>query len=201
MINLISKDKLRKFEKLSGEIRGTTLKAYGDFILKEEGKEGLERLEKAMSGAGYPINYTKIEEMKFFSIAYQAVTIELIKNMFDYGPKEFQDIGRFSAKFSFIIRLVAKYFFSVEKVVKRVNKIWRKHYTVGDIEIVEADTENKRSIVRIKNFEVHPLQCEVLKGYLSSILQMVVGEERVGKETKCTFRGDDYHEFIFISSP
>lgn len=194
---MIPEDTLKKFKELSGKIRGTTLKAYGDFILKEEGKEGLKKLEKEMKESGYPVQYEKVKGMEFFPISYQAVTIELIKNIFNYDSERFREIGRFSAKFSLIVRLVAKYFFSVEKVVGRVAKIWRKHYTVGDIEIVEADTEHKHSVVRVKNFKVHPLQCEVLKGYLESLLQMVVGEERVGKETKCVFRGDEYHEFVF----
>ncbi|MBD3208293.1 MAG: hypothetical protein GF370_02490 [Candidatus Nealsonbacteria bacterium] len=198
---MASEGTLKKFEELPGEIRGTTLKAYGDFVLKEEGKEGLEKLEKTMEQDGYPIKYGEIKGMDFFPISYQAVTIEAIKNVFNYGPEKFRELGRFSAKFSLIVRLVAKYFFSVEKVIGRVANIWRKHYTVGELEIIEADTEQKHSIVRVKNFKVHPLQCEVLKGYLESILQMVVGEERVGKETKCPFRGDEYHEFVFSPPP
>jgi hypothetical protein len=36
-----------------------------------------------------------------------------------------------------------------------------------------------------------------LGGYFCGITQMIVKVQQINfKETKCTFRGDDYHEFL-----
>ena len=75
--------------------------------------------------------------------------------------------------------------------------MWRKYFTVGNLKVIEYDREKQHSISRIEDFDVHPIQCQVLLGYFSTISQMITGGKVVGKETKCIYRGDKYHEFLF----
>ena len=85
------------------------------FILKEEGEEGLKRLEEEMQRIGYPFNYKEIKLMDFYPLWMNAILLTVIEKLFDYDEKKFEEIGRFEAKISFIIRLFVKYFFSVKK--------------------------------------------------------------------------------------
>lgn len=196
MEQIISEEKLKEFATLNGEVRGVTLKAYGEFILKEEGEQGLKKLEEALSNLGYSIKFKEMKTMGWFPLKYQAITIETIKNLFSYDSNKFQEIGRFSAKFSLLVKMFMKYFFSKEQAEKTGPKIWKRSYTVGEFKVVEYNEEKKYAILRIENLSIHPLHGQVLIGYFASIFQMVAGQRTRGEERKCIFKGDDYHEFL-----
>lgn len=200
MEEIISKEKLKDFLLLNGEVRGVILKAYGEFILKEEGEQGLKKLQDALAGLGYPMDYQEMKAMAWFPLGYQAITIEAIQKLFGYNENKFQEIGRFSAKFSLIIRIFMKSFLAKKQDLEIVQKIWRKSYSVGNLEIAEYNEKEKYVICRLKNFRLHPLQCSVLLGYFSTLFQMVRGTELEGEERKCIFRGDEYHEFFIKAS-
>jgi hypothetical protein len=179
--------------KVKGEVRGVTLQGYRDYILKEEGKEGLEKIKKVVVGFGYP---KKIRTMDFYPIGYQVLAIEMMKRTFNYDEKKFQEIGEFSAKVSMIVRLFSRYFFSVKQVMEHIPKMWEKYYTVGKIELGGFKEEEGFLIIRLKDFYIHPFHGQVLVGYFSSLIKMISGQKAKGEEIKSPFRGDDCYEFL-----
>lgn len=194
MEEIISKEEFDELMKVKGEVRGASFKTEAEFVLKEEGKEGMEILEDVMTKLGHP--YKEIKMMDFYPLGLEAVMLLAIQRLFNYDDKKFQEMGRTEAKVSFIIRLFMKYFVSIDKVLKEVSKMWRKYYTVGDLKVTELNEEERYVILRLENFCLHPILCQSLIGYFPSVLQMVVGGETSCEETKCVFRGDDYHEFL-----
>ena len=60
----------------------------------------------------------------------------------------------------------------------------------------EFDEKEKYAILRLSNFEVHPIYCTVFKGYFSKVAEMIVNLPVKCEETKCAFLGDDCHEFL-----
>ncbi|MBZ9571923.1 hypothetical protein KJA15_01115 [Patescibacteria group bacterium] len=195
MEEVIPKEEFNKLMKIEGEVKGSAIKEAIRFIFKEKGGEGIKKLEDTIIKLGYP-KYREIKTMDFYPIGIAAITQIVIKRLFNFDDKKLQEMGKFEAKFSLIIRLLTKYLFSLEKAVKQVPEMWEKYYTVGDLKVAEYDEEKKYLILRLENFRVHPLFCQVLKGYFSSILQMIVRDEITCKETKCIFRGDEYDEFL-----
>lgn len=196
MEQIISKEELDELMKIKGEVRGVAIKGELEFIIREEGKEGLKKLEDAMGKAGFPIKHGEIKPMSFYPLGLYGTTQLIIKRLFGWDDKKFQEMGRFEAKVSLITRLFARHFFSVERMIEETPKMWKKYFTVGELKVVEYNEEKGYSISRLENFRVHPIQCQVLIGYFSSIVQMTTGNRIIGKETKCVFRGDDYHEFL-----
>ena len=197
MKEIISKKELEKLMKIKGEIRGVALRGEIDFVLKEEGKEGLEKLKNAMKKLGHPIEYEKVKPMDFYPLSLHGTIQMVIKRLFNWGDEKFQEMGKFEAKVSLIARLYLGYFFSADKIAEELPKMWRKYFTVGNLKVVEYDEEKGYSVCRIEDFDIHAIQCQVLLGYFSSISQMITGDKVVGKETKCIYRGDQYHEFLF----
>ena len=65
---IISKEELEKIMNVKGEIRGLALKNYGKYILRENKKEGLKKLEEAMLSLGCPIKYEKLKAMAFYPL-------------------------------------------------------------------------------------------------------------------------------------
>ncbi len=194
MEQIISKEELEEFKKIKGEVKGVALKENMEFILKEEGRGNLEKLEKILADFGCPITYKNLKEMIFYPLWYDAVLLTVIERLFNYDDKKFQEMGRFEPKISFIIRIFMKYFISLERAAREAPKIWRQTFTVGDLEVVKLDESS--GVLRLQNYRLVPVQCQVLKGYFASVLGMVVGGKVECEEIKCVFKGDEYHEFL-----
>jgi len=192
-----TKEKADEYMKHDGQIRGVGLKNYADFVVEESGKEALEKVEAITEKMGYSIHYEALDSMQFYPRGYQAITIAAIKEALGYSQEQFYRLGNFEPKISLIMKLFMKFFVSVRRVAKEAPNMWRKYYTVGDIEPAEIDEEEKRLVLRLKNFPCHPIQCsQTLRGYFAGVVQMVVGKPVTCKETKCLYRGDEYHEYL-----
>ncbi len=192
---ILSKEELEKLSGLKGNVRGMGMKNYAKFILEKEGKEGLKKLEEAMAQIGYPVKYEELKAMSLYPLRTETATLILIKRLFNYDDRKFQEMGRFGVKFSMLIKLFMKYFVSLEKLVKEAPKMWKKGGTLGDFRVAEYDLVKKQLTLRIENFNVHPLYCEIFKGYFAGAFQMIINKKIECKETECSFKGGRYHEF------
>ncbi len=196
MEDIISKEELNELKKIEGETTGNSIKNTGEFILKEEGKEGLERLERAMADFGYPIKYKKIKTTDYYPSKILAITFVAIERIFNYDAEKFRKMGEFRAKLSIMLRVLMKYFISLDKTINEIPKMWRKFFTTGDAKIISFDKKEKRAILRIENYRFHQIQCRVMEGIFSTILQIIVKSKVTCQEIKCVHKGDEYHEFL-----
>ena len=197
MEEVISKKELDELMRIKGEVKGVAIKENMEFIIKEEGEKGLKKLEDTLAELGFPIKFKEIRAMNFYPLRLDAVTLLTIKRLFNYDDKKFEEMGRFEPKISFIIRIFIKYFVSLEKAAKEVPKMWRQTFTVGELEVGEIEKEKRRGTLQLKNYRLLPIQCQILKGYFASVLEMIVGTRVTCQETKCVYRGDKFHEFSF----
>ncbi len=185
-----------RIKKIKGETRGLSFKIVEKFIEKEEGKEGVKKVEEEMVKLGYPISFEKIHPMNFYPLRSLAILFYCLKKLFNYNEKKVREIGAFRARSSFFVRLYLTYFGSIEKIVKDIKKIWRKAVTIGDVKVLEYDKEKKSLIFRLENYDLHPFQCQYFIGLISAFLEIIVKSKVSCEEIKCTFRGDDAHEFL-----
>jgi len=192
----MTQEEFENLMNIEGEVRGIAITGETDFILEKEGEEGLEKLEKSINELGYSVAFKEMKAMEFYPLGLEAVVLVAAREIFGYDEEKFEEMGGFEPKVSILIRLFMKHFFSPERIVELAPKIWRESYTVGDLEVASFDMENRKTVLHLKNFKLHPLQCYNLKGYFSSVVKMVMGQETTVEETECPFRGDDYHEFV-----
>ena len=195
--NVLTKELADKFMKLSGEARGVTLKTDADFVLREKGKEALEKVEAELERLGYPIEYEKIKTMDFYPFGARLLSLLIIQKIFNFSAKDMKRMGSQAPKSSLIIKLFTKYFLSLTQTGEQAPKIWQKNYTIGEMS-VEPHEEEKWTIIRLKNFNLHPLFCPYLEGYISRVVSMIVGAPVTSQETKCPFKEDQYqyHEYL-----
>ncbi len=177
------------------------MKNYGKYILRENKKEGLKRLEEAMLSFDCPIQYEKLKAMVFYPLWWSILTFALLIELFHYDEQKFQEMGRFCFKFPNIIMIWAKYLISIEKAAKSSSRMHRMYFTVGDLTVPEYSQEKKYAVLRLKDYPVYPINsprmyCYFLAGYYCSIIQVITGKEAIGEETKCVYKGDEYHEFL-----
>jgi hypothetical protein len=198
MEQIISKEEFDELIRIKGEGKGETFKNEAGYILYKEGKEGLKKLEEVMASVGYPIEYKKVKSTAFYPLGVEATTLLAIKRLFNYTDKDFQEMGRYEPKISpFIIRTFMRYFISIERGIKGIGDVWKRIYTVGELRVADYDLKKKYIVLRLKNFYVSPLHCQDLIGHFAGLLEMILKTKVECKEIKCSFRGDEYHEFLF----
>ncbi|MBZ9578677.1 hypothetical protein KJA14_02395 [Patescibacteria group bacterium] len=194
----LTKETAKQLMKIEGEVRGVTFKTDTEYILKEKGEEDLNQLEEELEKLGYPIKYKEIKTMAFYPVGLRALSLLATKKVFNFDNEKIREMGLFATKVSLIVKLSLKYFFSLQRVFfKEAPKMWKKHWTVGELIPVELNEGGKYGILRLKNFDLHPIYCYYLGGYFCGILQMMIKTPKITfEETKCTFKGDEYHEYL-----
>jgi len=192
---MITKREAEKLIKLKGETRGVNLKIDLQFVLDRKGEEGLKKVEEKLAKLGFPLKYKDIRPMDFYPLGLSVINLMVVKEFFGFNEKEVEEWGASLVKFSIIEKVFMKYFGSLKLIASQIPKMWQRHYTVGDLQMPEFSEEKRYSVLRLKGFKIHPLYCGILKGYFAKITELIVKAPAVTKETKCEFKGDEYHEF------
>jgi len=188
---------VKELMKIKGEARGVHLKNDGDFVLKEKGKEGIEKLEKELEKLGCPIKYGKINQFDFYPAGMRIISLLAIKKTFGWTDEKIEELGAYAMQVSWVIKLFTKYFFSIEKTLKEAPKIWSKYFTIGELEVEKYDFEKNYVILKVKNFNLHPIYCICLKGVLLGVIKMVVKSKKIiCEEIECLFKNGKDHEFL-----
>ncbi len=192
---MLKKEELDEFLKIKGRVKGVFLQTDFRYILEREGEIGLLKLEKEVDKLGYDLNYKEARAFEWRPVGLRIISLLLIKEVFGYNDNDFREMGRMAAKFSFIIKLFVKFSPSLKKIIDKSPQYYSAQYDVGALEVVKFDEKNKETILRIKNFKIHPLICLYLEGYFQGIAELAVKTKASCKEIKCIFKGDPYNEY------
>lgn len=193
---MLTKREAENLMKIKGEVRGMALKVDLDFVLEKKGEQGLKRVEAKMAELDFPLKHKEIAPMDFYPMGLGALSLLAIKEVFNFDEKDLERWGAAVVKFSLIMKIFMKYFGSLKLIAQQVPKIWQKHYTIGALEMPDFSEEKRYVILRVRNFQIHPIYCLIHKGYFTKVAEMVVKASATCKETKCVFKGDKYHEFL-----
>jgi len=189
---------IKKIMEIKGSVKGSTLKTDMEFVLKEKGEEGLKQLEKELEKLNNPINYKKIRSADSYPVSLRVFSLLAIKKTFNFDDEKIKEMGMFAARVSFFVKLIIRYYISPQKVFfEKAPELWRKQMTEGELIPVELNEEKKQAVVILKEISLHPLYCYYLRGYMSGILKMlIITKEITCEETKCSFKGDEHHEYL-----
>lgn len=191
---MLTKKEADELVKMNGEARGQVFTVDWDFINEKYGEKGIKKLEGKMRELGHPLIYKKIKTLGFYPLGLYVISLLSIKEIFNFNEKDIEEMGRSVVKFSLIMKIFLKYFTSLDLIARQVPATWRRHYTSGDFEMPEYSRERRYAVLRLRNFADHPVHCNLFSGYFAKLAQMVVGSPTTCQETKCVFKGDDYHE-------
>ena len=178
---------------IKGGVKGTEIRAIGQYIKKRHGEEGLWLIEKKMKDIGYSFYFNKIETSSWYLEALYTSVGFVAQEVF--GWKDLYDYGYNSPVFSFGLKMFIK-FASVKSVFESAPRYWNRFLDVGELESYELNEKKKYIILRIKNFKFHSSTCRFFAGLFLRIVEFTINRKGTVKETKCRFRGDPYDEFL-----
>ncbi len=196
MFYQVTDEDINKILNAEGEVRGVVFKTDRRFITDTAGEEGIKKVEAELGKMNCPFNYEEeADNMSFYPIGMRVLSIIAISKAFDLDKEGVIKMGSNAPKFSLMIKFFMRYFLSPEKIMEKAGEMWEKHYTVGKLECVEMNSEENFIRARLYDINLHPILCDYLIGYFSSVIKMGVGKDGKGEEIKCIHQGDDYHEF------
>ena len=196
---ILNKEIAKKLMRLKGESRGISLKGDILYIRKKEGEAGLKKWKEELERVGCPIKYEEIKVLGFYPISWRAVSLLVMKKIFGWKNEEFKDLGRFefSVTMPTTVRIFIKFFYSIDIIIKNSTQIYNKYFTIGELTIPDFSYEKRYIVIRIREVALVPEFCRVLEGFFESVMKVIGKTEEVEcSETKCTFQGDDYHQFL-----
>jgi len=196
MSEIITKEIAQNLMKLAGEARGTHFVNDFQYILAKEGKLGVKKVEEELKELGFPIKYKEIKNTDFYPVGLRAISLLVIKKVFNWEDEGVRNLCSFATKVSMVIRLYLKFFYSIEKMVEIAPKMWKEYFTIGSLKITKYDKQGKRVVLKVDNFILHSIYCRCLEGFFEDIVKMVVGVKSADcRETKCSVE-DSSHEFV-----
>ncbi len=187
---------IEKIKETKGETLGISLKEDLECIMEKEGEEGLKKLEKELENYGYSLKYKEIKKYSFYPLALEFLILAVSKEIFNWKDEDIRELGKRDAKFSFVLKLMLKYFISVKKAISVANEYWRKYYTVGKLIPGKVDEKERFAELMLIDFPGHPNFCRLLEGFFWQIGSFIVEKENLKvKEIECPFKGGNCHRF------
>jgi len=154
-------------------------------------------VEEEIEEMGYPFTYKAIKKGDYYPWGRRILSLLAISRAFNMDKEKVEQMGRSAVEESFLIKFIARKFFTVNSIFKKTMFVWRRNHTVGRLEIVKIEREQKKAIVRLYNLNFHPIFCDYLCGYFAAITEIAEGKKVSCKEEKCFFKGESFfHEFL-----
>ncbi len=196
IFDVITKEEIEKILQKKGDVRGVVFQTDANYILQKEKEEGLQKVEEKLKEWGVTLRYEEIKPMAWYPVAWRTLSILAIREALEWSDEEIREMGKNAPKISIIVKLFFKLFPDIEKFAEQVPKYWRKHYTVGELEVTKLDKEGKVIALHMKNFTFHPAQCKYYEGYFEQTVQLTRPKDSVVtcKEIQCSFRDNVSYE-------
>ena len=193
MVSRVDADRLLK---VKGRVRGAVFETDADYIRDKYGSAGLEKLTRAMRDLKCEIAYDGISAMEWRSVGSRALSLRVMKDVFNWTDDGIRAMGDAAPKYSFIVKLFMKFFVSPAVAFSHAPEYWTKHYDVGRLDAVKLCEEERYAIVRLHDFESDPAYCRYLEGYFGRLFKYMFPRSRIViEEAACMFEGGAVHEF------
>lgn len=146
MSNKNTKEKVQKILKRPEKIRGEVFRTDAKYIIEKEGKEGLKKVKKQAEKMGASIPYEEAESLEWYPVGLRMASFMVIIKVLDWREKDIRKMGYNALKTSFIVKLIAEFFLSLERILEKSPQYWDKYYTIGKLETAEVNMEEKYCI-------------------------------------------------------
>ncbi len=193
----MTKKLAKKLKALRGEARGMNLKNDADFVLEKKGEQGLQQMEAELKKAGYSLDYSQIKAYEFYPIGMRAASLLAAKQVFGWNNEDIKEMCGFVTYITLIGRIGLRLFHSIDDIALHAPQLWKEYFSRGELSIPDYDLEKKYAVIRVKDFDGHPIFCHCMAGYFEKLGKITTKTEKVTvKEIKCQYQGDDYDEFL-----
>ena len=129
----ITKEELDNLIKVKGEARGAVFQTDAEYVRLAKGEVGLSKVQEELKRMGHPIDYKNIRATEWYPVGLRAVSLLVIQKVFNWDDKEIEKMGNTAPKYSFIVRLLMKYFLTFPMSYKQSPTYWKNTIPLGSL--------------------------------------------------------------------
>jgi hypothetical protein len=166
---------ISKVLKQDGQVRGGVLLSDSTYVRKHYGHQALGSVEAMTTALGYYIDYDRINTMAWYPASIRVISLLAIAMALGLSDKELREMGWAAPRNSILTKLMMRYFASLRMLVESLPSYWRKNYTVGSLTGKLAD---RALYLRLAGIEIPRQLFSYLEGYFTSVVSMVIGNDR-----------------------
>jgi hypothetical protein len=164
-----------------------------EYIKKKRGEYGLQKLMDELKNRGRPIDLRRIKKSDWVPLDTRKVFLETIRDVFGWDAERIREMGRNAPRLSHSMKIYFGVYLTADQAFAEAPSMWKKHYSAGELLTTDFDGGTGKLVLR--NFDLDPLFCVYLEGYLQGVGDLTKSKNVRVKETRCTFRGDAVHEY------
>ncbi len=199
---MVTKKEAARLMKLKGRVRGAAFETDVEYLKAKYGDGALDKITAAIHDLGYDLDYGNLDSMAWRPLGLRALSLRLMEGIFAWTEDDIRAMGDAAPKYSFIVKLLMKFFVSPKVAFSHAPEYWTKHYDVGRLESVSLDEERRSAVIHLTDFSVHGTYCRYLEGFFGRLFKFMFPRSEVNiKETRCMCKGDSYHEFLINWEP
>lgn len=191
-------DEIDILMKKKGNTKGSELITFARYIEEKYGKDGVKAIETKLRELGYPFKFDDVKALgEWYPEALNVSAILIARDLFKWTKSDFFKFGYDSPKYSFLVKVLIKYFVTLKTFESESRTYWSKFMDFGELEWAEINEAKKYVVLRLKGYDMHPDMCEYYRGFFLKMSENVVKGENVKvEETRCIYKGDPYHELL-----
>lgn len=192
----MEQEKIKQILALEGKVRGDVLITDLQYIVRISGEEAGNKIKEELREINSEIDFDKITNTGWFPIGWKVLILLLTRESLGWSDQDIISMGKLASKESFILKTLLRYFISLDRTFKESVRFWAKYWDAGELVPYEINEKEKYLIIKLKNFQIHPDLCLYFTGHFESIANLILKSEKISvEEKKCSFHGDEYHEF------
>jgi len=194
-------EEIKEILNKQGDVRGAVFQTDANYILKLTSQDNLLKIENKLKEWGVDFHYENVKPMSWYPVNWRVLSLLAIKEVMDWDSSQIREMGKNAPKVSVIVKLFFKLFPDIEKFAQQIPNYWRKHYTVGELRVVELDKNKQTMLIRLTDFSFHPILCGYLEGYFEQATKLTRPEDSVvhAQEVQCSFRDKVPYEAYQLS--
>ncbi len=192
----LTKEEAHRIAKIKGNVHGSILKAYYQFIVDNLGQEGAKKVEERLKELGLNITFKDAFTFKWYPKAYSSLICLAFLEISERDEEDAFKVGYAAPAYSVLTKLLM-HFISPQQLFKNANFYWRKHFDFGKMKCVEYDGNKNLAALRLYGFKkYHPTVYIYIWGYLKRLVEFATKSKNVKVEqTKSLYNNDPYDEF------
>ena len=170
-----------------------------EYIKLKRGEEGVKSVMLELWKRGYHYDFRKMKKTDWVPVVVRKEFLEVVMDVLGWDERNIYEMGLNAPRISPVIKLFFGLFLSMERAFKAAPDMWKAHYSSGTLRVGEY--RDGHGTIILENFDISPIFCEYLKGYFTGVAKLTKAKNLRVEETKCTFKGDEYHEYTFDWKP
>ncbi len=164
-----------------------------EYIKEKRGELGVSMVLEDMKRKGYELDMKLIKKPDWVPIELRKQFLYSVRDTLGWDADKIYAMGYSAPRLSYVLKIYFGLFITAEKAFSEAPNMWQKHYSGSNLRIGEK--WEKGGTLIIEDFDLDPLFCRYIEGYLQGFGDLSKSKNVRVRETKCTFKGEAYHEY------